>query len=261
MHGDITRSTFDATKDYSSVRHQQGRVQIDADLNEQRNIELHDERELRKDVIGKSGAPLGNPGMEVVSTGAGLDVGAGRYYVDGIRCDNDATATLDGLPTDIGHYIVFLDVWERPITAIEDPSIREVALGGPDTATRTKVTCRPRLLNVDSTGIADPNCTTGFAEWDRLLTGSTGAIEVRAEEAAAGSNPCLVPESAGYRGLENRLYRVQIHGGNFDPRQSDGSDANTPTFKWSRDNGSTLASWVSAPSGVDVAIDRAGSDA
>src|SRR5690606_12658219 len=41
--------------------------------------------------------------------------------------------------------------------------------------------------------------------------------------------PCQVPPAAGYRGLENQLYRVEVHhGGPF----------GTATFKWSRDNGS-----------------------
>ena len=38
MKGDFTRSTFDPTKGYSSVRQQQGRVQLDADWNEQVEI-------------------------------------------------------------------------------------------------------------------------------------------------------------------------------------------------------------------------------
>jgi hypothetical protein len=38
-----------------------------------------------------------------------------------------------------GNYLVYLDVWEHLITAVEDESIREVALGGPDTAARSKL--------------------------------------------------------------------------------------------------------------------------
>ncbi len=37
------------------------------------------------------------------------------------------------------------------------------------------------------------------------------------------------PSPGGYRGAENRLYRVEIHGGN--------DNGGTPTFKWSRENG------------------------
>jgi 2-polyprenyl-6-methoxyphenol hydroxylase-like FAD-dependent oxidoreductase len=45
-------------------------------------------------------------------------------------------------------YLVYLDVWERHLTHIEAPSIREVALGGPDTTTRAQIVwqVRPLLL-------------------------------------------------------------------------------------------------------------------
>ena len=50
-----------------------------------------------------------------------------------------------------GPLLIYLDVWERHITAIEDDRIRESALGGPDTATRAKVTwvMRARLPTAD----------------------------------------------------------------------------------------------------------------
>ena len=57
MAGDITRSTFSAKKHYSGVRMQQGRVQMDADWNEQLDIRAHVERTTNLDVIGPSGAP------------------------------------------------------------------------------------------------------------------------------------------------------------------------------------------------------------
>ncbi|MCX6048065.1 MAG: DUF6519 domain-containing protein, partial [Chloroflexi bacterium] len=41
MKGDFTRSTFKPAKHYSSVRMQQGRVQLDADWNEQIDLTAH----------------------------------------------------------------------------------------------------------------------------------------------------------------------------------------------------------------------------
>jgi hypothetical protein len=41
MKNDLTRSTFRRERHYSSVRMQQGRVQLDADWNEQLDIEMH----------------------------------------------------------------------------------------------------------------------------------------------------------------------------------------------------------------------------
>ena len=55
------------------------------------------------------------------------------------------------------------------------------------------------------------------------------------------TDPCLLPPSGGYRGLENRLYRVEIH---------DGGASGTATFKWSRDNASVATS-VTAITALD----------
>ena len=43
-------------------------------------------------------------------------------------------------------YQIYLDVWERPVISLEDGSIREVALDGPDTATRMQVVWQVRAL-------------------------------------------------------------------------------------------------------------------
>ena len=51
MNGDITRDTFDALKHFSSVLMQQGRVQLDADWNEQVAIHHHFLRRFVADVI------------------------------------------------------------------------------------------------------------------------------------------------------------------------------------------------------------------
>ena len=43
-------------------------------------------------------------------------------------------------------YQIYLDVWERAVTILDDGSIREVARDGPDTATRTQVMWQVRAL-------------------------------------------------------------------------------------------------------------------
>ncbi len=43
-------------------------------------------------------------------------------------------------------YQIYLDVWEQPITSLEDGSIRDVARDGPDTAPRTHVVWQIRAL-------------------------------------------------------------------------------------------------------------------
>jgi hypothetical protein len=63
-----------------------------------------------------------------------------------------ASKTLD---LNDGTYVVFLDMWQRDVTALDDPLIREVALGGPDTMTRVKNAWQVRLLPM-STGATSP---------------------------------------------------------------------------------------------------------
>lgn len=163
MKGDFSRDTFDRKKHYSSVLMQQGRVQVDADWNEQQAINRHRMETETLDVVGPSGAPAINPGFKItVANGEKLSIGAGRYYVDGILCENELDIDyrdqpdlpdppdLNKLLTESGAEmaIVYLDVWQRHITALDDPYISEKALGGPDTSTRVKTVWQVKLFPV-----------------------------------------------------------------------------------------------------------------
>src|SRR5712691_9481833 len=91
--GDFTRLTFDPLKHFSRVLLQQGRVQLDADWNEQIAILLRYLQALAADLIGRHGGPADHCGFEIGITGSGeFRIGPGHYYVDGIPCELDATA-------------------------------------------------------------------------------------------------------------------------------------------------------------------------
>src|SRR5215210_6111085 len=99
MKGDFTRVTFDPTNHFTRVLTQQGRVQLDADANEQTAILLHYLQTLAADLIGPHGGPATPAlGFQILfdaqnrhnNTLTDLSIGTGRYYVDGILCDNDA---------------------------------------------------------------------------------------------------------------------------------------------------------------------------
>ena len=156
MKGDFTRDTFDPTNHFSRVLVQQGRVTLDADYNEQTAILLYYLRTLARDLIGPYAAPFGDEGgfALTVDKDKNLKIGKGRYYVDGILVENDAECSYseqpnymllekDNLPDTIKKsndvFWIYLDVWERHITSIEDDDIREKALNGPDTCTRAQV--------------------------------------------------------------------------------------------------------------------------
>ena len=96
--GDITRSTFRPEQHYSSVLMQQGRVQLDADWNEQMAIQAHLDAITRSDVIGPSGAPEARDGFTVRVEGNKLRIGPGRYYVDGLLGENDQDVEITAQP-------------------------------------------------------------------------------------------------------------------------------------------------------------------
>lgn len=264
MTGDVTRDTFDPARQFSAVRHQQGRVLLDSDWNEQRDIELHASRAALRHAIGDAGGPAGGSGFALSTSdgGASLAYGPGTYYVGGVRVETEG-GTVPDLPVADGRYLVHVDVWERYVGAVEEPSIREVALGGPDTTGRSLVTHRVRLVPLPAGG-SPPACDTPLTEWDLLAAGSTGTLAVRVEPSTATTDPCDVPESAGYTGLENQLIRVQVHEGNFDASAPGGVGVVAPTFLWARDNGSRVGSWslpvpAAVPgSGPVVPVERLG---
>lgn len=255
MKGDFTRWSFRPKQHYHGVLKQQGRVDLDADWNEQGEIVTHRVETETVDVVGAAGAPQGDPGFMIqpASGGASLTISAGRAYVDGILCENDqanlaitAQPDLPGfsLPTTAGMYVAYLKVWERHITFLDDPEILEVALGGPDTCTRAKTIWQVNLISGGALG-SGVTCATDVAAYDTLIAPSSGQLKAQAQPTTA-SGPCSVPATAGYKSLENQLYRVEIHNtGTGDATAGSG----TASFKWSRDNGSVVASWISPPSG------------
>jgi hypothetical protein len=151
------------------------------------------------------------------------------------------------------------------VTAIEDAGIREVALGGPDTATRARVVWQVKVDDGsdgsnDSDGgygsRLDPgNVTNEWEKWlDRWQPTNRGELMAKSrEDAGEDEDPCVVSPEARYRGVENQLYRVEIHrpgaalesdedsNTTFSPesgRETPGRTTSIATFKWSRDNGS-----------------------
>lgn len=251
---------------------QQGRVQVDADWNEQQAIHQHRIETEALDIIGKCGAPEDNPGFEIGQIPGNIEdftIGAGRIYVDGILCENETEVlyseqpdlpkpdAIDKLLSDANTSfgIVYLEVWQQHLTALDDPAIREVALGGPDTATRLKTIWQVKVLPVAPSSTSDEViCHHSFPAWEALITPGTGMLTAQTILPSATNNPCLLPPDAGYQRLENQLYRVEIHQGSNanDPAQS-------PTFKWSRDNGSVVTT-IQAISASEITVTDLGPD-
>jgi len=239
MKGDFTRFTHNPDQHYTRVLKQQGRVDVDADFNEQAEIQTYLSRTQAVDVIGPRGVPKTGGGFAVpavAADGGDFTLSPGRLYVDGLLCELEEAPAVSYqqqpdfpsppalTPQEGRTDLVYVDVWERHLTALEDPDLREVALGGPDTATRVKTVWQVKVLP----DVGSLDCAA-WQDWS--LPGSDGRLTNAATQTPASTDPCTLPPQGGYRGLENLLYRVEVH---------DGSAPGPATFKWSRDNGAVV---------------------
>ena len=284
MKGDFTRCKFDTEKHYRSVRMQQGRVLLDSDWNEQMEIESHLSRAAAIDAAGIVGGSLQNAGFAIISDKEDIEkcrdasvlaedksleekigsltkgdflITRGRYYVGGILCENGEHTCYrkqKNFPDPLGFedgndYLVYLDVWERPMTSVEDPDIREIALGGPDTTSRVETLWQVKAKNIENSE-DDFDCKAAAKELslhcarkgEGLLSVSLGTVDNEGDQDDIVDRCQSAPEGQ-YRGQDNHLYRVEIHQGGHPKRAEENEGSNDPeyaTFKWSKDNGSLL---------------------
>lgn len=121
--------------------------------------------------------------------------------------------------------LVYLDLWREPVTYVEDPELREIALGGPDTSTRMWLRQRVRVAQG---------------------SGSTpGALPV-----GNGIGLGTLSTEGTYTDQTNRLYLVEI---------DTPGDIGTATLRWSEDNASTIQRVIATvpPSSLKVTVEDA----
>jgi hypothetical protein len=280
FRGDFTRETFNSCNTFSKVLSQQGRVQLDTDLNEQTSITTHQIRNLACDIGSEHWGPYKGSGF-ALSTVNDLEIGfyisPGHYYVNGILCeiglDNSGQfisyanqpdyplpetesplAIKEAIDNSEKAALVYLDVWERHYTYINDDSIREVALGGPDTATRAKIIWQVKILTIDTPNDAPNNDEIPLFKKDyqeflekivSVKKPGTGKLCAKVKDKSGDdSDPCLVAPESRYRGAENQLYRVEIHttgvAEGHAEGHAEGLELPIATYKWSRENSSVI---------------------
>jgi len=284
MAFDISRNTFNPLNDYLGVVMQQGRVHLDSDWNELVAEFTRRANAGALDLVGLSGAPSTTPGAFQISVtppdSAGnvhVTIGVGRIYVDGILAENHGSASTPqweptlgeisgspGTPTDYtaqpyvlgatlpslgtGPYLVYLDVWQRDVSYLQDPSLVDQAIGV-DTTGRLQTVWQVKLLDVSGVSIAGgfAGSTPDSAIWSQSPAIASGPIWQTLNQ----GSPSLLTNgpATGYMGQENQLYRVEIHrGGVAAPSSATLPLTYAPgmaTFKWSRENAS-VATTVTA---------------
>jgi len=170
----------------------------------------------------------------VASTGGGAFPDLAYPAADGFGWDDSPPSLpLGGLtetPAAGDRVVAYLEVWERVVTAVEDPGIREVALGTIDTSVRTQLMAQVKFAPL-SKGVSEAEeVRIARAAFDEVV-GSDGELFLTVPAGSTTPDPCALPTSEGYSGDDNRLYRIQVH---------NGGSLSQVTFTWSRDNANEL---------------------
>ena len=246
MGSDRARISYDKTQQYRAVVAQQGRVTLEADLNESQQIASEELREETLDFVGSSGTP--DNGYEVIDYKAidpkkpsqpfDFATRAGTMYVGGVRAFStkpiEYSNQLDWLDrvgdrdwvdpsnTASASELVYLLLREQEVSAVEDSALLEKALGGPDTTQRLRLIQHIVRLKTNSA-----NCSSGLDEaikiWrerglqlDRstLQLLSAATLKVSFSPPTTPADLCEPEARSGYLGAENQLIRVQISGSN-----------------------------------------------
>lgn len=231
---DLARTSFDPARHYSGVASQQGRVSLEAEENEQRAILAEESRRELREIVGVAGTP--DDGYKVMQAGGfDLTIGAGTMYVGGNRVflgediaysDQPDWVNAAGDPEFVvvpqqqpfGNEHVLLVVREYDVTATEDPALREVALGGPDGAARTRLVQRiqRRATNAEDCEGALAEAEQIWFDQGLLLDRSTlelqsaSRLRVTWEAPPEPPDPCEPASAGGYLGAENQVIRVQV---------------------------------------------------
>ena len=292
MSFDNSRNTFDHFKNYSGVVMEQGRVQTDADWNEWLAELSRRLQAGTLDLVGRAVYPATTPDafrIQVSTDGKNqITIGPGRMYVDGLLVENHGApvyawdSALDessgspqppppppaagqpnanavnfwnqpcvpnnlANPPPAGIYLAYLDVWRRPVTYIEDPSLVDVAIGI-ETTGRLQMAWQVNLLPVPPS--SPWTCDTPDSEIPWPVT--AGLLTINTVPSGP-SGPCCLTTGTGYTGLENQLYRVEIHiPGSLGTALTPGP-VGAATFKWSRENASVQTAVTNIVAGKNSA--------
>ncbi len=255
MGSDVARITYQPTRKYRDVMAQQGRVLIEADLNEAAAIVAEETRLKTLDIVGPTGTPDNGYAVSGGGTAASdFVVSPGTMYLGGIRtatsaqivysnqsewldCSGDALWADAQTPSTQKGALVYLLLREVEVSAVEDPTLREVALGGPDTGQRKRLL--QRIARVPTTNLT---CAAALADavtfWgtqglvydgaqERLY--SQTRLQVSPLQASTTASDCEPATSGGYLDADNQLIRVQV-----------ASAGNNPAVVWGFDNASFL---------------------
>ena len=267
MAGDRARVSYDPSRKWRGVIAQQGRVTVEADWNEAATIGEERDRHVTLDVVGPVGTPDGGYAVTAVpatgeysaSTPGHFTIGRGTLYLGGERLDLDeqvhysvqadwldhSTDPLWKAPgvrheRDARHELVYLLASEQEVSAVEDPALADVALGGPDTMQRLRI-----LQHFVRSPTESGTCDGARSALERSLAAhglkldpatmmaeSTARLKVSFPSSPATPNVGQPVPTGSYLGAENQMIRVMI--------TSIDNKTREPTIVWGFDDASFL---------------------
>jgi hypothetical protein len=262
MAGDYARVSYDASRKWRGLTAQQGRVTVEADWNEAAAITEERDRQLTLDVVGPVGTPDQGYAVTAVpasggppgSTAGDVFIGPGTLYLGGQRLDLDAQVDyawqpdwLDystdplwqapAVPTAPGtsYEVVYLLAIEVEVSAVEDPALADVALGGPDTMQRQRILqhfVREPSPDGSWASVTGALASTGL-QFDAatMRASSAAALQVSFTNSVVTPGPCQPATTGGYLGGENQMIRVMVTNAN---------PSGVPSIVWGFDDASFL---------------------
>ncbi|MCL2626935.1 MAG: DUF6519 domain-containing protein [Cystobacterineae bacterium] len=227
MKGDYSRLSFDAKKHYRAVLMQQGRLQLDADWNEQVQIAEHRYSAFFRSLVGRSGTPRKEGRMCLEKDEAGqLFLSKGICYIDGLLIENDVEEWVS-IQQKGEDFLCYLEAWTREVSAAEDRGLIDSAIGL-ETTTRLKTEWALRCQRVDWD--ADAAALFRDGKWPTVSDKASEKLKGDWWKGLSEGTLRRGAETLSVNSKDNRLYRIEVH--------RDGSEA---FFKWSTDNACTCA--------------------
>ncbi|GHE20360.1 DUF6519 domain-containing protein [Halomonas urumqiensis] len=245
MKTQISRQSFAEQKRYSGVYQQMGRMITDADWNELSDLLQFEVADAMEDVIG-SGTPA-RRGLVHKTPSGEFALRWGYLYADGLRGkvvprEASAPANLvfteqadfpDVPPLPAGEHRLYVDVWERTVTHLEDRALLDSALKGADTCTRTQRMAQVKACALDISA-------EQLLDSDGPVNPSHGRLKLSVELNAGETlpDPCdpCADELALKDDVGNFLFRVEVHEALWD-RSGSEPVLTELWLKWSSENG------------------------
>src|SRR6185312_15184553 len=164
-----------------------------------------------------------------VGKGAGgIEIHTGTMYVGGWRMHQDRIVEIGKQPDwldqpqlDVNRdepALVSLLVTEHSVSAVEDQALREVALGGPDTAARTRL-----MQHFVMTSEKEDTCAGALKDLRAQLEAMgliyhptsceltfRAALKVSFFPPTGPVDPCCPPAQGGYLGSDNQMIQVTV---------------------------------------------------